>query len=1351
MGKLTFPVTPLIKEELVKASVRHPWKNITVDEESYGYLRELVENGGYGHLTEDERHAITVGCCYTHPDHKDKHLEPLRHPIKKASYRYASYLTNSLEWNMYSMIVFRAAVLILLVLILLSPAHCQTSQIDVITFRNAAGSNVKSFAAPFNIKEGTNVTFSAAGSTLTINAAGGGGSFYQTFQSAAVALTQRATANFFGAIVCSDNAGASRTDCALAQNNAVANQYLTGIDSGGNFLRKQIDYGELSNVPSTFAPASHNLLSAAHGDTAAHSVVRGDLIAGIGASPVWTAVAKGGTNTYPKWNASGDVIASSLAASGVGTPTACTNQFVTGFTLNSDAAPVSTCTTDVLASAQHANQGTTTTVLHGNAAGNPSFAAVTSADTTGTFPATAHNLLSATHGDTTAGTVARGDLISGQGASATWTRLSKGAAGACLMMDGTATDVTWNTCPGAAGGASTADSFITISHDADLTGERTLAGTSTHITITDGGANNSVTLDTGSNVPLLTANNTHAAGTIDTFDTIKAKYWGGAPIFDATQYSGTDMCDKIGAVLGDAAFTGGTGPAIIDARGFSGNQNCASTNPFQTTRPTKWIFGPVHISLTRQVFPFGPPSGIAAPSAPGLSTSTSGGSLAATTQFGVKVTLLNINGETTGSTEATITTGAGATNSITVTAPTGTLGAVCYNVYSATPIGSGWKLNNTPGCIPLGTNYIIQTVGAGVVVNATNTAWNDLYEIEGAGESTIWSMDNVNAAFTQAQSNIWVHDMMFTNRTATVSTNQVLQVNTGLNNVNLYDLTFSGGGNAINLNGNNHVRIWNIRCGNFTVSASCISTTGGGAQNFDVRIWNVEMVNSVWPTGGNLQGVINLNGCNDCAIDGVTARNLDISNLTNGAAVIAQGAIVRMNISNINCTGLVNADCVAVTGGSVGLPTNVNISNVMCSKTVVGTGAGVGTNSNNGDCIDIFHAGRININNAVAQDMGLVGGLRFPCYEFYQSNEVNATNINCNGSTGEGVNMFGCTGCTIANSHMNLNGKSGILIQDGTATVSCNGTTTVTFTSGFSFGPWPIGTPITINGAAHTVGAVPTSTATLTTAAACTSGAGQAFVISTQDTNLSNNQTDDNGTAAVAATSCSGIDILGGSSANITGGSANDNRPTASKTQCWGIDSSGTTATFSAVNFDPSGNKTGTISDTAAKGMILRNTGDGTWMQSGLKFVSADFTTAANTNLQTITGLVFTLPALTAAHYSIDCHLIYSQATAGAAGSGFGVQAATFSPTNVFGTGIMGTSATAVATGALATLTTTTATNIVTGTPPTATNMPVDLHVNINNPSNASAQVVNIMVKTANTSDLITVRKDSFCSLQTVR
>lgn len=65
------------------------------------------------------------------------------------------------------------------------------------------------------------------------------------------------------------------------------------------------------------------------------------------------------------------------------TTTGCTNQFVTAISANG----VGTCTTSTLASAQHANQGTTTTVLHGNAAGNPSFGAVSLAtDVTSNLP-----------------------------------------------------------------------------------------------------------------------------------------------------------------------------------------------------------------------------------------------------------------------------------------------------------------------------------------------------------------------------------------------------------------------------------------------------------------------------------------------------------------------------------------------------------------------------------------------------------------------------------------------------------------------------------------------------------------------------------------------------------------------------------------------------------------------------------------------------------------------------------------------------------------------------------------------------------------------------------------------------
>jgi hypothetical protein len=148
-------------------------------------------------------------------------------------------------------------------------------------------------------------------------------------------------------------------------------------------------------------------------------------------------------------------------------------------------------------------------------------------------------------------------------------------------------------------------------------------------------------------------------------------------------------------------------------------------------------------------------------------------------------------------------------------------------------------------------------------------------------------------------------------------------------------------------------------------------------------------------------------------------------------------------------------------------------------------------------------------------------------------------------------------------------------------------------------------------------------------------------------------------------------------------------------------------------------------------------------MNGNRAFVASDFVTAANTSLQNITGLSWTLPASTAVNISFDCRLQYSQATAAVADS-FGISASV-APTQINTSAEAFTSASAVTSGNLQALSTTTATNIVTFTPSaTGTIFNAYIHGFIENPSQA-ASTINIMVKTSVAGDAITIKRGSHC------
>ncbi len=202
-------------------------------------------------------------------------------------------------------------------------------------------------------------------------------------------------------------------------------------------------------------------------------------------------------------------------------PASCTNQFLTS---------IGVCATDTLASAQHANQGTTTTILHGNAAGNPSFTGVSLANDTAANQGSTTTVL---HGNAAgqpsfAGVSLANDTAANQGT--TTTVLHGNGAGQPAFAAVTAADVNANassiglnlntsvgnpavdanTCTGACPAlysfsvpAMTATN--TLRFTAVLLGVNTTTATSMELTIAFGG---STVCDTGSNLGNLANNAT---------------------------------------------------------------------------------------------------------------------------------------------------------------------------------------------------------------------------------------------------------------------------------------------------------------------------------------------------------------------------------------------------------------------------------------------------------------------------------------------------------------------------------------------------------------------------------------------------------------------------------------------------------------------------------------------------------------------------------------------------------------------------------------------------------------------------------------------------------------------------
>jgi len=175
--------------------------------------------------------------------------------------------------------------------------------------------------------------------------------------------------------------------CALSGSGSGSGTVNTG--TAGHLGYYATSTNAISDMGADFTFSTHTLTGGASSilDLSAASVTAGLKIpSAAGAAPTADGfLAVNTTNHTHAWGSNGTTLVGAVAATGTGTATTCTNQVITA--VSGIAAP--TCTTLTLASAMFANQGTTTQVLHGNGAGNPSFGAIVNGDiTTGTIALT---------------------------------------------------------------------------------------------------------------------------------------------------------------------------------------------------------------------------------------------------------------------------------------------------------------------------------------------------------------------------------------------------------------------------------------------------------------------------------------------------------------------------------------------------------------------------------------------------------------------------------------------------------------------------------------------------------------------------------------------------------------------------------------------------------------------------------------------------------------------------------------------------------------------------------------------------------------------------------------------------
>lgn len=433
------------KDHLRRVGIESPPENLEISEPEYQkHFAEWKKTGPYApdsmiHEKVLAHVAWIRQCAKRRAEESFAASFPKQAPVTERRVEF-HVEKESKFWKIIAIILFA----LLLVLLFTAKGHAQFSHVNYVNFQSS-GTNITGafFTSPFNINCVTNLTCTVSGNTLAISAAGGAGSGCIPPGSTANALLFDA-----GGGLCNDVTKWTSNGTTTITGAATGILDISAIAT----FKIPTSAGCVPTVSALLCYDSTNnkFTFGQNGSTVSFGVVgtcTNQAITAIFATgpPTCATITSAFVNntialTGTDINTSNQVTATHIAG-GMNTDLAIFN--ATGNVVNYGGV---TCTNQVLASLTAAGAGGCHTVV--------------STDTSGTFPATAHNLLSATHGDTTASAAVRGGGIFALGASPTWTQVAHSSAtGGYFKWNGT--DIVAST--GAAGGtgACSANQFET--------------------------------------------------------------------------------------------------------------------------------------------------------------------------------------------------------------------------------------------------------------------------------------------------------------------------------------------------------------------------------------------------------------------------------------------------------------------------------------------------------------------------------------------------------------------------------------------------------------------------------------------------------------------------------------------------------------------------------------------------------------------------------------------------------------------------------------------------------------------------------------------------------------------------